>query len=495
LHKYLTALFGEMIYMKRFILSLLILIILISGTYVISPFLPSDDLDFSFNGSMSKNVLRSYVSRAVTFQGFTIENNDENPIFEEDLRMIKNIGAKYIGRAAFYSWGGNLSFDEIENHFKIAEELAAKAHAADPELILQAGVFEIAYKGTVENSPIPAYVFEAFDQPVEERNFCFEVMVFPEGTKDAVGTDTGIGCWGTGLDAGVPDISELETKMYFYYQITRYIDAGYEAFHMGQAEKMMLYRGNSLAFHWDELLTKARDYAKKHARRGIALFDCHTAVGSGGIKVDDRLIFDIQGAAAVPNETEKKDGAMMCEISSKDKYWLTWIGGSAGGKHPLGFDIECNFTIIEFDNYDGNGNPGIETENSFYNWGFDDITWFAVQPEWYRDKFLIESADYLKSNCLDSEGKQQYFLQPACRRKITPEKGYFPEIEYIPGDNFNEEFLLNYVEKENITLNYNKQENKYLLIANGFYRANDTSDACPDGFSQENAIRKVFLGV
>lgn len=448
---------------------------------------------FTFNGSMSKEVLRNYASRAVTHAGLCVENLAEDPIFTEDLRMLRRIGAKYIGRAAYYSWGGNLSAADIEKHYKIAKEKADLVHKADSEIILQAGIFEIAYKGTVNATAIPSYVFEAFGLPVEKRNFRFTDIVFPKGTKDKNGTDNGIGCWGND-GSGVPDITQTETKMYFYYQITRYIDAGYEAFHMGQAEKMMLYRGNSYATHWDELLTKARKYAKTHARRGIALFDCHTAIDSNGIKVGDNLVFDIQGAGIVPNETKTENGALMCEISDYKKCWLSWIGRSAGGKHPLGFTIENNFTILEFDNYGGNGKPGVATKNAFYNWGFDDVTWFATQPEWHRNQFLKECDTYLKKNNLDSSGKQQYFLQPSCRRVITPGVGYYPEMTYTPGSYFSSDFMFDYAEKEKTDINYNNSKNTYTLTVKKDYRANRQSDGCPNGFNQEDTIREIFLG-
>ena len=48
-----------------------------------------------------------------------------------------------------------------------------------------------------------------------------------------------------------------------------------EAVHLGQAEKDT---GGQWEFYsgWDRVTTLARAYAKKHARRGIVLFDCHT---------------------------------------------------------------------------------------------------------------------------------------------------------------------------------------------------------------------------
>jgi len=456
--------------------------------------------DFTFeNGTMTKEVLRSYVSRAVTHQGFCVQKSG-NLLFEEDLRFLRRIGAKYIGRAAMLSWVGNMTAEEVENHFKIAKENAEKAHNADPEMILQAGIFEIAYKGTVNSVKIPTYVFEAFGETEEDRNFSWEKMVYPKGAIAVTGKDIGIGCWGS-EESGVPDIRQLETKMYFYYMITRYIDAGYEAFHMGQAELMMGYDAK-YSEHWQTLLSKAREYAKENARRGLALFDCHTAITSSGIKVGNNLVFDIQGAGMCPDETENKNGAMQAkllhykELIPDREDGLSWVGRSAGGIHPLGFEIEENFTIIEFDNYGGNGMYGIATDKAFYNWGFDDVTWFAVQPEWYRNQFLKETAEYLSNSeiCLDKDGKQQYFLQPVTRRVITPgEKKWYPEIKYTPGEYADENFIFKFVDEEVADIEIGS-DGTFTVISRSIYRANNNSDGCPGGFNQEDTIREIFLG-
>ncbi len=480
--------------MKKITALILVLILLMGSVFANISFSATAESEFYFKDTMSKEVLRNYVSRAVSHQCLIVSNNDIDLLFDEDMRMLRRIGAKYIGRAATYSWGGNMSKSQIDVHYKLAKEQAAKAHSLDPEMILQAGIFEIAYKSTVNNTSIPAYVFEAFGQPVVERNFKYEDVVFPEGTKDANGDNVGMGCWGTGSGSGVPDITKLETKMYFYYQITRYIDAGFEAFHMGQAEKMMRYKGNSLAHHWDELLTKARAYGKKHARRGVVLFDCHTAANSGGIKVGNKLVFDIQGAGLCPNETGIYDNAMQCEAVSYQDCWLSWIGRSDGGIHPLGFEVEHNFTILEFDNYGGNGKPGVATPDGFYNWGFDDITWFALQPEWYRNQFLLETDSYLKTHYLDSEGKQQYFLQAATLRNVTPEGDFVPRIIYTPGKQYSSEYIFDYATDDGSTLKFSSAQNKFLFEVHTDYRANRNSDICPNGFGQEDIIREIFLG-
>lgn len=455
--------------------------------------------NFAFgNGTMSKEVLRSYASRAVTHQNFTA-GVGENLVFEEDLRMLLRIGAKYIGRAAMISWNGNLTAAQVENHFAIAEEYAAKVHEADSQIILQAGIFEIAYKGTVNSVKIPAYVFEAFGQPVEDRCFRWEDVVYPRGAVTITGKDIGIGCWGKD-DSGTPDIKQLETKMYFYYMITRYIDAGYEAFHMGQAELMMQYDAQ-YSTHWQTLLDKARTYARRHARRGVALFDCHTALDSAGIKVGNKLVFDIQGAGMCPNETDYEDGAYKAELLHYKELvpdredGLSWVGRSAGGEHPLGFEIETNFTIVEFDNYGGNGKPGVATYKQFYNWGHDDVTWFATQPEWYRNEFLLTTATYLANNenCLDSDGKQQYFLQPVTRREITPADGWEPVLSYTPTAQANEDFIFDLCDDENADAKVGSN-GVFTITVNRVYRANRNGDGCPVGFGQEDTIREIFRG-
>ena len=457
---------------------------------MLTAYMPSTQIiaagkSFTFKGSMTKEVLRNYASRAVT-SWIVLENNTPDPIFEEDLRMHLRIGAKYIGRAASFSWGGNMTKVQVDDHFRQAKEIAKKIHAADPEMILQAGVFEIIYKATVNSTEIPAWVFEAFGQPVETRNFRYEDVAFPSSHE------YGPGFWGTGLDGAIPKIANLEAQMYFYYNICRYIDAGFEAVHIGQAEKMMEYRNVTNAREWERVLTLARQYATKNARRGVVLFDAHSGIDSGGLKVGNRLLLDIQGAALVPNETRKQDGAMMCEVTHFQDNWLSWIGRTSGGTHPMGFEVEQNFTILEFDNYGGNNKPGVPTMQAFYNWGYDDVTWFAVQPEWYRNQFLLETDEFLRTDprIQDKDGKQIYFLQPVLRRVLTADQ----KITYIPGSHYSPDFVLDFFEEERTLFKFQESPLKFELTIKKDYRANRQSDGCPSGSNQEDTIRKIFLG-
>ena len=470
-------------------LSLVLCLSLIAGLFA-GAFLPTvkteaakttiADMDnFTFNGTMSQEVLRSYCAHAVTLSDFCIAEN-----FEENLRMVLNTGAKFIGRAAMYSWSGNMSWTQIQNHYKTAKERAAQAHKADPELILQAGVFEIIYRGTVESTPIPAFVFEAFGLPVEERNFRYDDMVYTSG-EYAENTNY----WGTG--ATLPNIYKTETQMYFYWQITQYIDAGFESVHLGQATLMGENKTDCLV-HWDKITTLGRQYAKTHARRGIVLFDCHVALGEE-MKIGNRLITDIHAAGLLPNETGEKDGAQTCRAVHYSVYPLSQVGRAAGGEHPLGFTCEKQFMILELDNYGGNGNPGVATQNAFYSWGYDEITWFALQPEWYRNQFLAETQEYLSTDpdSLDSKGEQICFIQFPMRRVITAQCKRI----YYANSSTDHSVVTDAADKlKNTTYTYDTLRQRYDFTVSGNYHANNQSDLYPIGSNQEAVIKAIMAG-
>ena len=163
-----------------------------------------------FDGSMPRKVLEYYLSHAASGQWLFSSDT-----LDDDIRVIVKTGLKFIGRAAGI-WKGD---GDEEGHFARAKLCADKVHAADPEVILQACIFEALYREDVEHVRIPAFVFEAFGLPFEDRCFHYDACLFP---KD-------VGTWDV-----MPDISQVETQMWFYYRGVRYIDSGYEAFHMGQ---------------------------------------------------------------------------------------------------------------------------------------------------------------------------------------------------------------------------------------------------------------------
>jgi hypothetical protein len=65
--------------------------------------------DYSFDSTISREVLENYLDRSVTMAFFLVtgvaERGREYPYRDDDVRLILNIGAKFIGRA-LYRWGG-----------------------------------------------------------------------------------------------------------------------------------------------------------------------------------------------------------------------------------------------------------------------------------------------------------------------------------------------------------------------------------------------------
>ena len=108
------------------------------------------NLNFTFDGNMSREVLESYLSRAVT-AGFL----HDSPTLEDDLRVIARLGVKFLGRASG-TWGATGN-DTL--HFAQAKALADRVHEQDPEIILQACVFEyITPLMEVEKIPLSTLV-------------------------------------------------------------------------------------------------------------------------------------------------------------------------------------------------------------------------------------------------------------------------------------------------------------------------------------------------
>ena len=134
---------------------------------------------FQFDGKISRQVLENYLSRSICIEGML---NGRGPL-ADDIRMVTNCGAKYVARALCL-WGA-------ENDF-LAKIKRAKAEvpqvlAADPEIVLEACVFETV-GANVSDIAIPAWVFKDLGQPVEKRNFRYEEMIYPAGQRRAMGT-------------------------------------------------------------------------------------------------------------------------------------------------------------------------------------------------------------------------------------------------------------------------------------------------------------------
>lgn len=344
--------------------------------------------EYTFDGTISREVLEHYLSRSISMEGLLNGRGD----LDDSVRMLDEIGAKFIGRALCL-WGGEA--DLLRNLERAREQVPA-VHEADPEMILQACIFEIVTTG-VDQVPVPAWAFEALGLPVEERNFRYAEMLYPDGRFEDH--------WRRGQS--VPDVSRPETRLWFYFLAASYIDLGIEAIHFGQTELM---NGNDPDLdHYAEVLGLIRSYAKEHARRHLILCDSH--VPSGGLVRDGHLLMDFHSFPLRIKEVPGEPQHAILEVGFSDGLY----GRSKGGITPSGWSCEHLPYLVEIDNWGSSRHPGEPGQGGIWVWGYDEITWFAHQDRAYRAEWLRYARDWVREH--DPNG---YLQMPGSRTVRSP---------------------------------------------------------------------------
>lgn len=380
---------------------------------------------FEFNGTMNLEILNNYLSRAVNYS----INFSDIKQFEEDIRFLTNVGAKYVQRAGG-EWIPTL---EREAVYPTVEKMFKIAHEKDPDIIFEAAVFECITE-EISEIPVPAWVFEAFGLPVEERRFNAKACYFPDGWgKDA-----------HGATMHAPDVTQVETQMFFYYKACKYINLGYEALHMGQT--LMTGKNDTDFKCWTKLITLIREYAKKNSRRGYVIINSHDHgllknCDNGNYLVD--FIMAPMRAHAAKDEKDhlpSEENPQRCIIEKG--YWgdSPYQAGYSGTT-PYGEYTDKYPYMVEFDNY-GNNKPGNPGEAASYVWGLDENSWYSNQPQWYRKEFthyLLDTIDSFEENGhLSLLGHRGWYYD------IKSEEGilfYSNSSKFMPNGKDDEEWL------------------------------------------------------
>lgn len=411
-----------------------------SGVIIAEPLHPQKER-YHFQGSITEEVLHNYLSRSIHYCGLTAGSPEGgSPCFEDDLRVILKTGAKYISRAAF-AWDVP---EDDDVHFEQARQRAAKIHKADPEIVLEADIFETVYSAKapeaaqrdfstngVENIKVPAFAFEEFGLEPENRTFCYEDMIYEDGLWR--------NRWCPG--ASVPDLSRLETKLWVFYRAKKYIDAGYESIQLGQIQ---LFTARDPDFdHMADMMARIRRYGKEHARRHYVMISGHVSLDSHHhIVKDGKLLVDflpfplrLKGIAASPLH-------VCLEMGHVDSVYDKKVSGI----HPSGWKCDKLPMLMEFDNYFNN----LTSPGKIFPWGTDEITWFANQPQPYRNEFLKYAWDWIWKHA-----SHTYLSMPGRRVCRVPV----------------------YEQNDPITT---------------MYYCNNKSSACPAGFGQEDVIWEIW---
>ncbi len=313
-------------------------------------------MDFTFNGKISESVLNNYLARAITY---TITGDNK----QDAARAILNVGAKYVCRTVADWYPSTTHEANLSEYTAIMDQI----HAIDPDVIFEACIFETCGP-EMNNIKIPTHVLKAFGEKEEERYFNYKRMLYVDGQANAQWNST----------HGVPDITRVETQMFFYYRACLYIDNGFEALHLGQTGFMGQNDPNRKA--WTKVIHKIRDYAETNARRKYVIIDCHypgqNFVGTDGVMLADFNMWPVRLVAA---NSSSNASPQKCVLDRKAD---TPYNKTVSGRSPSGWTTSNYPFLLEFDNYD--------PESGHAVYVYDEISWIASQPDSYRRSFFTD---------------------------------------------------------------------------------------------------------
>ena len=373
---------------------------------------------FEFNkDGISVTVLNKYLDRTVSYDAFGSINDQSQPEAVADARdFVRRTGAKYLARAtgAWVPTKTDIYGDNFTNYTKWASEI----HEADPDVILEACIFETVTAAT-DGLAIPRWVQEAFGLTYNP-DLTFD---HTEMMHDATYTDYsnifnptqktyGENHWDEGIH--IPSISKVQTQMYIYYRACTYIDMGLEAIHLGQMYRIGAEEVNSAEDvetvdyeNWELVLNKITEYAKTNARRGYVLFNGHTEdfpfVNADGSQMLDFNLSPVRIQADATTGTEK--------VATSSSLQPVRLSKSSDGENVPYLDVTTNVKtrsgetcdyfpyLLEFDNFghDASYKDTARSASQYdYVWGYDEISWYANQDPTLRAAYLSTLNDYIK---------------------------------------------------------------------------------------------------
>ncbi|MHA4896095.1 hypothetical protein ACXZ1K_15180 [Pedobacter sp. PWIIR3] len=351
--------------------------------------------EFDRNG-ISRERLGKYLKRAVTMAEFLsvdpYANDGPYPYKKDDMRLIHNIGAKFIGRA-IYRWGkeSDLGNPDFINH---AANLIEEVHKDDPEVVFQAAVFE-CITTEVNRLAVPDWAFLALDLPVEKRNFRYDDMLNAKGKM--------VRHWGN--NSSVPDITRPEAQLWLMYLCGTYMNLGCEALHLGQVSLMGMEDPELRV--WDAFIQKVRKYASTHTAHHWVLLDAHTP--KGGMVVDGKSLLDFNSFPLRIKEVPEQPMDGILEVGYLDAIFRRSMGCTT----PSGWKCEQLPYLVEFDNFGISEKPGVANMASHFIWGYDEISWLYLLPEKKRNDWVAYAREWVAAHDLTG------WLQMPVSRIIT----------------------------------------------------------------------------
>ncbi len=368
----------------RAILRVLSLLLLLAGGKCVAQ-------DYHFQGNMTRPQLESYLNRsAVTefdslHRGLKTYNDLINFAARNNIRILCSCYS--VGYASELTINHGM-FDSVVNFVEDVNRAYADRDLEPP--LVNIAIWEAVTKD-VDSIWMSRQVAEMYN--VSVRRFVFDSMKYPGDTSTRI-------CY--------PDITRRETQMYFYYLATRFIDCGVEDIHFGQIDLENKNDAGNVCT-WN-LYNKIRQYGARR-NRGLVLLNGD----SYGLyyKNTDTLIYDYHTAPS----------RVSGYYTGSDSTWTSmWVFNQSayGGPGRLGYN-ECSAygkmqgghtcmgwyadTLpyqVALDNTITNLCNCLAATGCWTAYGFDEISWFVLQSESYKNKWLCyanRQVKLLDPNC------------------------------------------------------------------------------------------------
>jgi len=167
-----------------------------------------------------------------------------------------------------------------------------------------------------------------------------------------------------------------------------------------------------------------------------------------GYTLEGRLLFDFNALPLRIKEIPSKPHQAELAVGHLDAIY----GRSIGGITPSGWSCDHLPYLVDIDYWGSTGRGGESVagkigqlqgiDSRFWVWGWDEIDWFAHQPPAYRNEWLWYAWNWIRKT--DPNG---FMEMPGMQKMLDPK---------------------------------------------GYYQANMPSEACPNGYGQEETIAAIW---
>ena len=107
---------------------------------------------------------------------------------------------------------------------------------------------------------------------------------------------------------------------------------------------------------------------------------------------------------------------------------------SMGCQTPSGWSCEHLPYLVEIDNYGKEEPVNVADTTSYFPWGWDEISWFAKQPEKYRNEWLQYVWQWMKKTDPDGHIEMPGIRGICCPNKTGNTIGPIPEVHNLLTD-------------------------------------------------------------